>query len=127
MAESCLYSLIKSVEDGTVTVSTLKLLKQHSKQYFKLGEIHQTNQDVARNVELYYSQRNNEMDAFFKLRDQLECFIGFSNVFSSGISTIFSVFQNNTNNIFVRISCVSRDAWSPHTTCIFKCQLYNVQ
>ena len=103
MAESCLYSLIKSVEDGTVTVSTLKLLKQHSKQYFKLGEIHQANQDVARNVELYFSQRIYELDAFFKLRDQLECFIGFSNVFSSGISTIFSFFQNYSNNIFVRI------------------------
>ena len=94
MAESCLYSLIKSVEDGTVTVSTLKLLKQHSKQYFKLGEIHQKNQDIARNVEPCFSQRIYELDVFFKLRHQLECFIGFSNVFPSGIWTMLLFFSD---------------------------------
>ena len=89
MAESRVMSLIDSVKNGTVTVETLQLLNQHSKQYFKLVEIHQKNQNSARNVAFDFSQRKLELDAFLKLRKQVECFIGFSNLLPSGKSGAF--------------------------------------
>jgi hypothetical protein len=82
-------SLINSVEDGSVTVATLQLLEKHSRQYFKLGEIHQKNQNSARIVEFDFSQRMHELNAFLKLKKQLECFMGFSNLLPSGKSGIF--------------------------------------
>ena len=93
MAESCLMSLKRSVEDGTVTVATLQLLNQYSKQYFKLGEVLQKNQNSASNVELNFSLRMFELNAFLKLKKQLECFIGFSNLLSSGKSGILKFLE----------------------------------
>ena len=84
-AESCLDNLIKSVEKGTVTVATLKFLEEHSDQYLKLGEIHQTNQKVSILIKDSFSRRCRELEAFLKLKDHLECFIHFSNIFTSGI------------------------------------------
>jgi hypothetical protein len=93
MAESCLMSLKESVEDGTVTVATLQLLKDHFKQYFKLGEIHEQNANNGRNVEFDFSQRMLELDVFLKLRKQLECFIGFSKLLPSGKLGILRLVQ----------------------------------
>ena len=87
-AESCLDNMIKSVEKGTVTVATLKFLEEHSDQYLKLGEIHQTTQKVSISVEDSFSLRRRELDAFLTLRKHVECFIHFSDKFTSGISVI---------------------------------------
>ncbi len=84
-AESCLYNLIRSVENGTVTVATLKFLEEHSSQFLKLGEIHQPNRKHATSIKDSFSWRLSELKAFFTLKDHLECFIHFSNVFSLGM------------------------------------------
>ncbi|CAB4005504.1 Hypothetical predicted protein, partial [Paramuricea clavata] len=82
-AESCLDNLIKSVEKGTVTVATLKFLEEHSDQYLKLGEIHKTTQKVSISIEDSFSQRRRELEAFLTLRKHVECFIYFSDKFTS--------------------------------------------
>jgi hypothetical protein len=87
-AESCLDNLIKSVEKGEVTVATLMVLEKHASQFLKLGEIYQTNQNVSLSVKISFSQRRSEMEAFLRLRDHLECFIHFSDKFTSGILVI---------------------------------------
>jgi hypothetical protein len=97
-AESCLYNLINSVEDRTVTVATLKLLKEYSKQYHKLAEMHQGSLNSPRNVGIstahFLSLRHCEMKAFFTLRDRLECFVGFSKDFKLGNRDFYWHFQN---------------------------------
>ena len=87
MAESCLENLINSVNNGTITVATLKLVKENEKQYLNLAETHVKNQNGHQNIdsEASFRQRVCELDVFYKLRDQLQCFISFSNIFSSGI------------------------------------------
>ena len=80
MAETCLENLIKSVEDGTVAVATLKLLQKHSKQYLKLCELHQKN---GRNVQML-NKRLSEMNVFFTVKDQLEYFISLISIFTTG-------------------------------------------
>ena len=87
-AESCLDNLIKSVENGEVTVATLKVLEKHASQFLKLGEIHQMNQNVSISAKNSLSQRLSELKAFLRLRDHLECFIHFSDKFTSGILVI---------------------------------------
>ena len=88
-------SVIKSVNDGSVTVATLQLLKQYSERYFKLGYIHQKNENSARDVKDDLLQRAAELDAFFELRNQLECFIELSDLLPSGKSDILN--SNNDN------------------------------
>ena len=88
-AESFLDNLIRSVENGTVTIGTLKLLEEHANQFLKLGEIHQMNKKVPVLIARYFQQRRSEKDAFFEVRDQLKCFINFSNIFNSGMSIIY--------------------------------------
>lgn len=83
-AESFLDTLINSVENGTVTIATFQLLEKHSSQFLKLGEIHQKNKKVSLSVKDSYLQRRSEKKAFFTLRDNLECFINFSNIFTTG-------------------------------------------
>ncbi|CAB4012403.1 Hypothetical predicted protein [Paramuricea clavata] len=92
-AESCLDNLIKSVENGNVTVGTLKVLEKHSNQFLKLGEIHQMNRKVSVSVKNYFSQRLRELKEFFTLRDHLECFIRFNDKFTSGISLTNYIFS----------------------------------
>ena len=94
MAETCFTGLINSVEDGTVKVATLKLLKEHSEQYLKLCKICQTDEKVETPIKASLSQRLCELDAFLELKDHLECFIRFCNDFSSGILIII-LFQRN--------------------------------
>lgn len=85
-AESFLDNLIKSVENGKVPVATLKVLKKHSSQLLKLGEIHQTSQKGSISIKDSFSRRLSELEAFLMLKDHLKCFIHFSNIFTSGIS-----------------------------------------
>ena len=100
-AESCLDNLIKSVENGEVTVATLKVLEKHSSQFLKLGEIHQMNRKVSISIRNSFSQRLREMKEFFALRDHLECFLHFSDKFISGIyHSSIMYFQSNPNNIY---------------------------
>jgi formyltetrahydrofolate hydrolase len=87
-AEYCLDNLINSVEKGNVTVSTLKFLEEHCNQYLKLGEIHKTTLKVSNSIKDSFSQRLCELKAFFTLKDHLECFIHFSEKFTSGIPVI---------------------------------------
>ena len=84
-AESFLDSLIKSVEDGTVTVARLKLLQEHDDQFLKLGDIRQWNKKVSVSIKEQFRRRISEQKRFFALREQLKCFIDFSNIFTSGI------------------------------------------
>ena len=88
MAETCLDNLIKSVNNGTVTVATLKLVKANEKQYLNIAETHVKNQNGQRNTEVSaiasFKQRVCELDVFYRLKDQLQCFISFTNVFLSG-------------------------------------------
>ena len=95
-AESFLDNLIKSVENGTVTVVTLNVLKEHSEQFLGLVEIHQTNQKVSIEVSVkdFLSQRCSELDAFLTLQDHMVCFIGFSRIFTSGMSVLLIVFKS---------------------------------
>ena len=88
--ESFLDNLIHSVVNGTVTVSTLDVLKNHSEQFLKLSEIHQTNQKASSKVSIKdsFSKRCCELDAFLTLRDHLACFIGFCTTFTSGMSVM---------------------------------------
>ena len=105
MAEKRFTGLINSVEDGTVKVATLKLLKEHFEQYLNLGEICQTNQKVETSIELSLSlsQRLFELKAFLELKDRLECFIHFCNDFSSGI-LIIVLFQSNPKTFLLSCS-----------------------
>ncbi len=86
--ESCLDYLINSVENGTVTVATLEFLGQYSSQFLKLGEVHQTNENVSVSIKDSFSRRRSELKAFLTLRDHLECFIHFSNNLNPGMSVI---------------------------------------
>jgi hypothetical protein len=79
---------MNSVKDGSVTVATLQLLKEHSEQYYKLGKIYQKNQSGAKDFRYDFSQRKDELDAFVKLKNQLECFIGLISKFRSGTLNI---------------------------------------
>ena len=83
-AETFLTSLIKSVEERTVTVATLKLLEEKFDQFIKLGEIWQMNQNHEISIQVSFSERLSELKAFFAYKDDLECFIHFSNIFTSG-------------------------------------------
>lgn len=94
-AESFLDNLIRSVENGTVTIGTLKLLEEHANQFLKLGAIHQMNKKVPVLIGNYFQRRRSEKKAFFELRDQLKCFIDLSNIFNSGMSTIYHKFQTH--------------------------------
>ena len=89
-AESFLENLINSVENGTVTIATLELLEKHEKQFLKLGEIHQKNRNVSTSITKTFRQRLSEKRAFFTLKDNLECFISFSSIFTSGIPIIYN-------------------------------------
>ena len=93
-AESCLYNLISSVENGTVTVATLKLLQEHSSQFLMLGELHQTNKNNSTSIRDSFSSRRSELKAFLTLRDHLDCFTHFSTMFTLGMP---SFYFNNTN------------------------------
>jgi hypothetical protein len=73
------------VENGTVTVATLDYLVEHTTQFLKLGEVHQTNQQVSISIKDSFLLRRSELKAFLKLRDDLGCFINFSTVFISGM------------------------------------------
>ncbi len=99
-AELCLDNLINSVEKGTVTVATLKLLEEHSTQFLRLGEIHQKNQNVAISIKDSFSRRRSELKAFITLKDQLTCLNYFSSIFTSGISIII-LFQIDLNVIYL--------------------------
>ena len=94
MAESCLDTLINSVENGTVTVQAFRLVEENVKQFLKLAEIHRKNQNGRRpsemSTEAYFKQRLSERDAFYTLRDQLECFVVFSGVFLKGNCAVVS-------------------------------------
>ena len=105
-AESFLDTLINSVENGTVTIATLQLLEKHSSQFLKLGEIHQKNKKVPVPVKDSYLQRRSEKKAFFTLRDNLECFINFSNIFTSG--TVYKKFKKNSPSRPASIHACSR-------------------
>ena len=84
-AEKCLTDLINSVEKGTVRVATLNLLDKHRNQFLKLGEIHQTNKKVETpSINVSFSQRLSELEAFLAFKDNLDCFIHFCNIFPSG-------------------------------------------
>ena len=90
MAETCLDKLIDSVEKGTVTVASLKLVEKNDKQFFKLVEMYLKNQNGSESsekvsVQVSFKQRMSERDAFLKIRDQLEYFIALSSIFSSGM------------------------------------------
>ena len=89
MAESCLENLINSVEDGTVAVATLKLLRKHSKQYSKLCELYQKNQSSHRSGQML-TKRLSELDAFFTVKDKLEYFISLISIFTTGTSDFLS-------------------------------------
>ena len=80
MAETCLENLIKSVEDGTVAVATLKLLQKHSKQYLKLCELHQKKSCSVQML----TKRQSELNAFFIVKDQLEYFMSLISIFDTG-------------------------------------------
>ena len=84
-AESFLDNLLRSVEDSTVTVATLRLLQEHADQFLKLGGIHQKNQNVPMSIKESFQQRITEQKSFFALQEKLKCFIDFSNIFTSGI------------------------------------------
>ena len=88
MAESCLYNLINSVENGTVTVETFRLVEENVKQFLKLAEVHRKNQNGRRPSEMstqaYFKQRRSERNAFYTARDQLKCFVVFSGIFLKG-------------------------------------------
>ena len=84
-AESFLDSLLRSVEDSTVTVATLRLLQEHADQFLKLGGMHQENQNVPASIKPSFQQRITEQKSFFALEEKLKCFIDFSNIFTSGI------------------------------------------
>ena len=79
-AQSCLNALIKSVKDGTVTVATLQLLKQYSKQYLNLAEIIEGNTESERSFQI----RDFELDYFLRLRNILDYFIQYIDIFPSG-------------------------------------------
>lgn len=89
-AESFLDDLITSVKGGTVTIAKLKVLEKHSKQFLKLGEIHQKNKKVPVSVKDSFQKRLSQKKAFFTLRDHLECFMNYANIFTSG--TVFQYF-----------------------------------
>ena len=91
-AESFLDEVIKSVENGTVTIATLELLEEHSDQFLKLGEIHQKNMKVPVLIRNYFLQRCSEKKAFFSVKNQLQCFINLSNNFSPGMTIIYHKF-----------------------------------
>ena len=76
------------MENGTITIATLELLEKHENQFLKLGEIHQNNKNVQVSIKNSFLQRRSEKKAFFTLRDDLECFINFSNSFISGMSPV---------------------------------------
>jgi ribosomal protein S17E len=88
-AETCLTGLMNSVKEGTVKVATLKLLEKHTDQFLKLGEIYETNQQVETSVQVSFSQRLSERNAFLAFQVRLECFIHFCNIFTSGKYILF--------------------------------------
>ena len=105
-AESLLDDVIKSVKDGSVTVATLRQLKQHTSQFLKLCEVQQTSQTGGQNesVEKYFCQRVSELDAFFTLEGQLKCFITFCNNLTSGRQPIF-IKMNNVLHMASSLPC----------------------
>ena len=86
-AETCLTDVINSIEEGTVRVATLNLLKKHSDQFFKLDEIYQTKVERSvgtSSIQDSFSQRLCELEAFLAWKGHVESFIRFSNIFTSG-------------------------------------------
>ena len=89
-AVSCVEDLVNSVNAGTVTTATLKVLEKHSEQFLKLGEVHQTNENDPQRIpiETSFHQRLSELKEFHQLNFKLKCFLSLCS-FTSGILEIF--------------------------------------
>ncbi|XP_028416584.1 E3 ubiquitin-protein ligase rnf213-alpha-like [Dendronephthya gigantea] len=76
-AVSCVENVVNSVNDGTVTAATLKVLREHSKQFLELCEVHQTNQSGSQHVPMRttFETRLSELREFHNLNGQLKCFL----------------------------------------------------
>ena len=92
-AQSCIGNVIKSVQDGIVTVRTLRILEKHSGQFLNLASIQDMSQNSTKkgpqnksaSTRDIFQQRLDELKAFFQLKDELKNLLNLMDIFTSGM------------------------------------------
>ena len=83
-AESRVENLVHSVQNGSVTVATLKMLEKHQNQFISLGEIFQKQskaESASAAIKVSFGDRIGELTVFRNQKTQLDYFIGICEAF----------------------------------------------